>query len=140
MASNSSKEKNEKKIPNGPDGDVAYLYEAIQEMAVSYKFKPGERLNERALAQQLGVSRTPLREALNRLSAEGFLDFEAGRGFSCRPLEPKQVMDLYGLRAALERESVRLAVDHATEEDIAELEDFLRKPAQLSMIGTARNY
>ena len=127
MESHLTEERPEKKISNGPDGDVAYLYEAIQEMAVSYKFKPGERLNERALAQQLGVSRTPLREALNRLTAEGFLNFKSGRGFSCRPLEPKQVMDLYGLRTALERESVRQAVDHATEQELTELEDFLQE-------------
>ncbi|HID30233.1 MAG TPA: GntR family transcriptional regulator, partial [Desulfobacterales bacterium] len=78
-------------------------------------------------AKQLGVSRTPLREALSRLAAEGFFDFEPGRGFFCRALEPKQVMDLYGLRAALEHEAVSLAVDHATEQGLAELEDFLQQ-------------
>ena len=109
--------------PSGLEG----LHERLQEMAVSYKLKPGERLNERDLARQLGVSRTPLREALSRLAAEGFFDFTPGRGYSCRPLEPKQVMDLYGLRAALEREATGLAVDHAPESALAELEEFLQQ-------------
>ena len=108
-------------------GGVEHLHERLQEMAIDYKLKPGERLNERSLAKQLGVSRTPLREALSRLAAEGFFDFEPGRGFFCRALEPKQVMDLYGLRAALEHEAVSLAVDHATEQGLAELEDFLQQ-------------
>ncbi len=63
---------------------------------------------------------------MSRLAAEGFFDFEPGRGFFCRPLEPKQVMDLYGLRAALEREAVSLAVDHAMDSALDELEDFLQ--------------
>jgi len=108
-------------------GGVEHLHEHLQNMAVDYTLKPGERLNEGSLAKQFGVSRTPLREALSRLAAEGFFDFEPGRGFFCRPLEPKQVMDLYGLRAALEREAVSLAVDHAMDSALDELEDFLQQ-------------
>ncbi|MDP6526335.1 MAG: GntR family transcriptional regulator [Kiritimatiellia bacterium] len=110
-----------------PVGGLEGLHERLQEMAVAYKLKPGQRLNERDLARQLGVSRTPLREALSRLAAEGFFDFTPGRGYSCRPLEPKQVMDLYGLRGALEREAVGLAADHAPESALAELEEFLQQ-------------
>lgn len=119
--------KHSKKTAGGRDGSVEHLHQLLQDMAVTYKFKPGERLNESVLSEQLGVSRTPLREALNRLAAEGFLDFEPGRGFFCRPLDPKQVLDLYGLREALERAAVRSAVDNASEQDLDELDDFLQK-------------
>ncbi|HSG95230.1 MAG TPA: GntR family transcriptional regulator, partial [Afifellaceae bacterium] len=64
-------------------------------MAVEYRFKPGERLNESDLSKGLGVSRTPLREALNRLVAEGYLAFRPGQGFFCRGLSPSDLFDLY---------------------------------------------
>jgi DNA-binding GntR family transcriptional regulator len=57
-------------------------------MSVSFELKPGERLNEGEPAKRLGVSRTPLREALNRLNTEGFLRFTPGKGFFCRELRP----------------------------------------------------
>lgn len=119
--------KHSSKAPVGKEGSVEHLHQVLQEMAVTFKFKPGERLNESVLSEQLGVSRTPLREALNRLTAEGFFDFASGKGFFCRPLEPKLVLDLYGLREALERACVRSAVDNATEQEIDELEDFVQK-------------
>ena len=65
------------------DSVVDRVYEQLKAMAVSFEFKPRERLNEGAIASRLGVSRTPLREALNRLNTEGFLRFAPGRGF-CR--------------------------------------------------------
>ena len=62
------------------------LYLTVKDMAILFKFKPGERVNEVELAQRLGASRTPLREALNRLAAEGFLVLKQARGFFCRDL------------------------------------------------------
>ena len=65
------------------DSTVDKLYDQLASMAIGYAFKPGERLNEVALARQLGVSRTPLREALNRLVVEKLLRFLPGKGFFC---------------------------------------------------------
>ena len=107
------------------DSFVDRAYERLKRMAVGYHLKPGERLNEGELAKQLGVSRTPLREALNRLATEGFLRFSPGKGFFCRELDPKEIYDLYQLRKALEVGSIKLAVQQAREEDIAALERFL---------------
>ena len=73
------------------DSFVDRAYERLKRMAIGYHLKPGERLNEGELAKQLGVSRTPLREALNRLAMEGFLRFSPGKGFFCRELDPKGV-------------------------------------------------
>src|SRR6478752_2113033 len=77
------------------DSIVDRVYEQLKAMAVSYEFKPGERLNEGELAKRLGVSRTPLREALNRLNTEGFLRFTPGKGFFCRELDAHEIFDLY---------------------------------------------
>lgn len=96
-------------------------------MAVSFDMKPGERLNEVDLARRLGASRTPLREALNRLVSEGFLRFESGRGFFCRDFRPQEIFDLYQIREALESFAVRAACEGATADKIAGLEDFLER-------------
>lgn len=99
-------------------------------MAVTFRFLPGERLNEAILAKELGVSRTPLREALNRLATEGFLTFSANHGFFRKPLDVKEVFDLYEFRMQLEMSAVKLAVDRATEEQLADLEKFATESAR----------
>lgn len=90
-------------------------------MAAHFEFKPDARINESELAEQLGASRTPIREALNRLVAEGFLTFQPGRGFFCRSLSPKRILDLYETRIAVECEAVRLTIERASDTDIADL-------------------
>ena len=96
-------------------------------MAISYEFRPGERLNEVILAKQLGVSRTPLREALNRLTAEGFLTFAVNLGFFRKPLEVKEIFDLFEFRLEIEVAAVRLALERATEDQLAGIESFLER-------------
>jgi len=104
---------------------VDHLYQLIKEMAVSFEFKPGERVNEVELAARLGASRTPLREALNRLVAEEFLTFQQGRGFFCRELKPREMFELYQFRSVLEVAAVRLTCEHATEDEVQALADYL---------------
>jgi DNA-binding GntR family transcriptional regulator len=110
---------------NGSDSVVDRVYEQLKAMSVSFELKPGERLNEGELAKRLGVSRTPLREALNRLNTEGFLRFTPGKGFFCRELDAHEIFDLYELRKSIEVASVRFAVKRAKDEDIDALLAFL---------------
>jgi DNA-binding GntR family transcriptional regulator len=107
------------------DSVVDRVYEELKTMAVGYAFKPGERLNEGDLARLLGISRTPLREALNRLNTEGFLRFAPGKGFFCRELDAQEIFDLYELRKSIEVAAVRLAVKRARDEAIDHLLGFL---------------
>src|SRR3569832_1220939 len=107
------------------DSIVDRVYEQLKAMAVSYEFKPGERLNEGDLAKRLGVSRTPLREALNRLNTEGNQRNTPDKGFFCRELDAHEIFDLYELRKSIEVASVRLAIKRAKDEDIAALLAFL---------------
>jgi len=100
------------------DSTVEKVYARIRDMAIGYDFKPGERLNEVALAKSLGVSRTPLREALNRLSIEELLRFVPGKGFFCRDLDVSEVFELYELRKSLEVAALRLAMQRARDADI----------------------
>lgn len=113
----------------GPENDgesvVGRVYEQLKSMTVSYEFKPGERLNEGDVSRRLGVSRTPLREALTRLHTEGLLRFVPGKGFFCRDLDVQEIFNLYELRKSLEVASVRLAVRRAKDEEIDALLAFL---------------
>ncbi|WP_170759816.1 GntR family transcriptional regulator [Ruegeria lacuscaerulensis] len=104
---------------------VDEIYEQVKAMAVSFRLRPGDRLNEVALSKELGVSRTPLREALNRLVAERMFDFRPGLGFFCRPLDAKSVFDLFELRQIIEVAAVRSACEKATDTELQALHDEL---------------
>ena len=107
-------------MPDRPSS-VDRVYDTLRAMAVQFDFKPGERINETTWTKALNVSRTPLREALNRLVAEGFLTFASGQGFFCRLLSPEKVLELYHLRCAVECEALRRGVATASASEIAAL-------------------
>lgn len=100
------------------ESSVDRVYARLHQMAVNFEFKPEERLNESALSVELGASRTPLREALNRLVAEGLLTFKNGRGFFCRSLSPARIMELYEARSAIETEALIRAIERASDQEI----------------------
>ncbi|AOJ91576.1 GntR family transcriptional regulator [Burkholderia multivorans] len=100
------------------------LYEHLKEMAVLYTIRPGERVNELELAERFDVSRTPLREALNRLVAENLLTFVPNRGFFVRELNRQDIFDLFELRRSIEASAVQLAVERADVKDVRALRKF----------------
>ena len=83
--------------------------DAVRAMIVEGRLPDGERINEVQLAKQLGLSRTPLREALNRLSAEGALTSVARIGYFVRPLTLEECRQIYAIRPLLDPEALRLA-------------------------------
>ena len=105
------------------------VFHTLREMAISYQLRPGERLSEIELAARLGVSRTPVREALARLVTEGFLQ-PCTRGFMRRPLDVQEALDLYEARMAVERECLRLALERAEPAQIEEALVFLERSRQ----------
>ncbi|WP_027474873.1 GntR family transcriptional regulator [Curvibacter gracilis] len=108
------------------------VFNTLREMAISCQLKPGERLSEIELAARLGVSRTPVREALNRLVTEGFLQ-PCSRGFMRRPLDVQETLDLYEARVAVERECLRLALLRGTPEQLDEAQTFLNHSRAVSV-------
>lgn len=114
-----------KRTTQASGSSVVRLYDELKKMAIGFQLRPGERINEAALAEALGASRTPLREALNRLVAEGFLSFERGRGFFCRSLDVAEIYNLYELRRAIECHAVRQVCLSASDEDLDKLGEFL---------------
>lgn len=116
----------EKNAPSDtPISSVDRIYEEVRVMATSFELRPGERINEVALARRLNVSRTPLREALNRLTTEGLLEVRSGQGFFRCNLDPKEVFDLYQLRTVVECAAIRLAVQYGDDASIDEVIRFL---------------
>jgi GntR family transcriptional regulator of vanillate catabolism len=87
---------------------------ALREMLLRGDFRPGERLSELPLAARLGVSRTPVRLALERLAIEGMLDPAAGGGFSVRTYALLEIWDAIELRSVLEGTAARLAAERLT--------------------------
>ena len=76
---------------------------------------PGTRISEPNLAEQLGISRTPVREALQRLSQEGLVELTPAKGARVRVLSAEEVREVYEARAMLEGEAARLAAERASE-------------------------
>jgi DNA-binding GntR family transcriptional regulator len=97
------------------------VYRTLKEMVILFKIRPEERVNESELAVALGVSRTPLREALHRLVAENMLTMVPNRGFYGRKLVRQEVFDLYELRNTLEMGAIALALERASDEAIEAL-------------------
>lgn len=110
-----------------PGLTVNEIYERLKEMAVLYRIRPGQRVNELELAERFDVSRTPIREALNRLVAENLLVFVPNRGFFVRELDGKDVFDLFELRRSIEATAVRLACERASDNDIKTLRRFWKQ-------------
>ena len=93
-------------------------------------FKPGDRLVESDLAERFGVSRTPIREALQRLETQSLLARD-GRSLIVSSLDHNQMAELYVVRAELEGLAARLAARHATEEEVRVLRDMVTEDHKL---------
>jgi DNA-binding GntR family transcriptional regulator len=93
----------------------------IRDMIIEGVLAPGARIYEEQLGKTLGVSRTPMREALKTLASEGLIEVAAARGAVVRRFSPKDVRDMLDVLAVLESFAARLACKEATVEQIAEL-------------------
>jgi DNA-binding GntR family transcriptional regulator len=99
---------------------------AIQEQ----EFRPGERMREADLAAWLGISRTPMRDALKQLEADGLLEAAPRRGLVVATMDQQRLGEIYALRDVLEALSARLAAQHATQAEIATLERNIARQAE----------
>ena len=84
-------------------------YQRLRDEIIQWHLQPGMPLGEIETAQRMGVSRTPIREALSRLAAEGLVSSGAGRTMIVAPLSPATIRHLYEYREALETQAARLA-------------------------------
>jgi Transcriptional regulators len=101
------------------------VFEAIREAILDGRLAPGERLMEAQLAEDLGVSRTPVREAIRQLELAGFVVMIPRRGAYVADISLKDVADVFEIRGALEALAASLAAERASDEEIEEMERLL---------------
>lgn len=101
--------------------------EAIRAAILAGRFRPGERLIEDRLADEFGVSRNPIREAIRTLASEGLVEVTARRGAMVAVLSPDEADELLEVRATLEAANARLAARRRDAAILAEIKDILRR-------------
>src|SRR5918911_5442170 len=111
---------------------------AIEEAIVSGELAPGTVLGQEQVSEQYGVSRTPVREALRRLSALGLVSFEPNRGFRVRTLSREEMWEAFLVRAELESLVTAVAAEKFTKEALDELEQAEKRFARLTRALRAR--
>lgn len=90
----------------------------LREAILKREFQPGERLVQEELAEAMGVSRMPIREALRQLEKEGLVTLEAHKGAIVTPVTPEDIEEIYFLRSVLEGEAIERSLPHLTKQDI----------------------
>lgn len=102
-----------------------HVYEYIEEQIMKGTLLPGERINENTICEELGISRTPVREALIQLTAEGVLETKARKGFVIKAVQEKEVIELYAVIGILDGFAAQLACPALTEKDFADLDFYV---------------
>lgn len=101
------------------------IYEYLREQMNQGKLKPGKMINQRELSNQLKVSRTPLRDTMIQLEAEGFLEIVPYKGVFIRKLTMRDIQDYFEMGGVLEGKACVLALPHFTEKDLQEMDQLI---------------
>lgn len=116
------------------------IYEEIVRLIVSGELPSGVSIDEKALTEQLQVSRTPFREAIGTLAKEGLIEIKPYRGFFVRSFSRKEIEGLYELRKTLECFAVELAVPRMSDRDITRFEAVLEEAVAALRRGDMETY
>jgi GntR family transcriptional regulator, rspAB operon transcriptional repressor len=119
-------------VPASRRDNVEQVYHRVRNAILEGELAPGAVMSQVALADDLGVSRTPLREALRMLQSEGLVDARANRRVTVTPISAGDLEELVVMRVVLEAEAIRLSVDRLEPEDIAALEGRLAEMAHFA--------
>jgi DNA-binding GntR family transcriptional regulator len=120
---------------NGQNGEDVYV--RVRNAILDGELKPGAVMSQVALAEELGISRTPLREALRMLQSERLVEAEPNRRVRVAPMSPADLEELCVARVTLEAEAIRLSVPQLMPEDLARLEGYL---AEMAHYAGAKDY
>ncbi len=113
------------------------VFNTLRDAILKGELKPGERLMEIQLAEQLGVSRTPIREAIRKLELEGLVLMIPRKGAEVAKISEKNLRDVLEVRRSLEELATELACQRITDEQIAELENAQQKFVEAVEVGDA---
>lgn len=109
------------KLPTPPAALHEQVAQRLRQMLVEGQIAPGAKLNERALAEELSVSRTPLREAIKMLAAEGLVELLPNRGAIAVELTEADILNTFEVMAGLEGQSGELAAQRITDAELSEI-------------------
>lgn len=113
-----------------------HVYEAVLHAILEHRFKPGERLSIPELSQSLDVSQMPVRQAIDRLSEEGFVDIRPRSGTFVAQADERDVAETFDLRRALDGLAAESAVLHVSGRDITELGEYIRQMDNFAALGS----
>jgi len=115
------------------------VLQELRDLILGADIAPGSRLGEVELAERLGVSRTPVREALTWLAAEGLVEIVANRGARVATWTVAELEGVFDLRASLEPQLTGFAVPNATADDVAELDDLAHRMVEVGAPGPGQD-
>ncbi len=119
--------------------DAGGTLDAVRGLILGGTFRPGDKLGEADLAARLDVSRTPVREALRRLAADGLVEIIPNRGARVVEFPPEELEHIFDLRAQVEGTAARRAADRITDEEIEDLQDLAEEIALYALPGPAQD-
>jgi len=119
-----------------PEPLIDSVYARLRDLILANVLRPGQKLVDRDLAEELGVSRTPVREALGRLAMMGLVEARSRRGYFVKQYTAEEMSDLYEFRRILEVSAARLAAKNATPEHIARFGKILEESEELATNAT----
>jgi len=111
------------------------VFDTLRDAIIQGRLEPGERLMETQLAEELGVSRTPVREAMRRLEQEGFIVMVPHKGAYVAGITLRDIADVFEVRAALDSLAAGLAAQRITEDELEELEKALVRLSEDTIAG-----
>ena len=119
-------------IEESPDGRTPHRFttqesvaDRLRQLIVSRKLRPGERIVQSELAEQFGVSRTPIREALHKLASDGLVILSPNKGASVADFSLSELEGIYSIRIAIEGYGAFLAAEQITDDDLGRLASLL---------------
>jgi len=115
------------------------VFETLRDAIINQVLKPGERLMEIQLAEEMGVSRTPVREAIRKLELEGLVVMVPRRGAYVAGISMKDIHEVFEVRGALEALAASLAAERITPEELEEMERQMVKEAEETEANNLRN-
>ena len=123
---------------NNSESLIDSVYARLRDLIISNELRGGQKLVDRDLADTLGVSRTPIREALGRLTVMGLVEARSRRGYYVRQYTADQMSDLYEFRKILEVNAARLAAQHASPAHLQEFHRLLVESEKLTADAESR--
>ena len=127
--------KRERKTSQGNRSLADIAYEAIKQQIITLKFEPGGYLNEAAISELIGIGRTPVHHAIQRLTLDGMLETIPRKGLIVKPVSLKEVMEIIEIRLINEIFCVRLAARRASDQDIEAMRSILEEAVSEKSMG-----